>query len=123
MVRRTPRSTRTDTLFPYTTLFRSLGKGAEVKDDARAIERLQERLVPAVEADASIGTVLENRNFAGFGERDQRRAPGGGHRGAGRIVEFGYVINELGWRLAFSVAAEEQIRQSWGEGKRGFGRV
>src|SRR3546814_7800202 len=38
-----------------------LGKGAEVKDDARAIERLQERLVLAVEADASIGTVLENR--------------------------------------------------------------
>src|SRR3546814_11507175 len=25
MIRRTPRSTRTDTLFPYTTLFRSLG--------------------------------------------------------------------------------------------------
>src|SRR3546814_13724172 len=27
MVRRTPGSTRTDTLFPYTTLFRSLGVG------------------------------------------------------------------------------------------------
>src|SRR3546814_8628560 len=26
MIRRPPRSTRTDTLFPYTTLFRSLGK-------------------------------------------------------------------------------------------------
>src|SRR3546814_9231107 len=30
MIRRPPRSTRTDTLFPYTTLFRSYG--AEVKD-------------------------------------------------------------------------------------------
>src|SRR3546814_15481754 len=32
MIRRPPRSTRTDTLFPYTTLFRSvgdLGEGAE----------------------------------------------------------------------------------------------
>src|SRR3546814_18644194 len=30
MIRRPPRSTRTDTLFPYTTLFRSpLAKGAE----------------------------------------------------------------------------------------------
>src|SRR3546814_16400449 len=30
MIRRPPRSTRTDTLFPYTTLFRSLlGRGAE----------------------------------------------------------------------------------------------
>src|SRR3546814_4268593 len=29
MIRRPPRSTRTDTLFPYTTLFRSLGQGDE----------------------------------------------------------------------------------------------
>src|SRR3546814_4783953 len=29
MLRRPPRSTRTDTLFPYTTLFRSLDRGAE----------------------------------------------------------------------------------------------
>src|SRR3546814_15515428 len=28
MIRRPPRSTRTDTLFPYTTLFRSLGRAA-----------------------------------------------------------------------------------------------
>src|SRR3546814_7226087 len=28
MIRRPPRSTRTDTLFPYTTLFRSTGAGA-----------------------------------------------------------------------------------------------
>src|SRR3546814_20786288 len=28
MIRRPPRSTRTDTLFPYTTLFRSLGRPA-----------------------------------------------------------------------------------------------
>src|SRR3546814_3211169 len=27
MIRRPPRSTRTDTLFPYTTLFRSVGRG------------------------------------------------------------------------------------------------
>src|SRR3546814_3910729 len=27
MIRRPPRSTRTDTLFPYTTLFRSIGGG------------------------------------------------------------------------------------------------
>src|SRR3546814_18215002 len=36
MIRRPPRSTRTDTLFPYTTLFRSLsrrlGAGLEVDD-------------------------------------------------------------------------------------------
>src|SRR3546814_731985 len=30
MIRRPPRSTRTDTLFPYTTLFRSGGRGAVI---------------------------------------------------------------------------------------------
>src|SRR3546814_1628480 len=30
MIRRPPRSTRTDTLFPYTTLFRSLGRAGSV---------------------------------------------------------------------------------------------
>src|SRR3546814_16276725 len=29
MIRRPPRSTRTDTLFPYTTLFRSCGEGSQ----------------------------------------------------------------------------------------------
>src|SRR3546814_10761367 len=39
MIRRPPRSTRTDTLFPYTTLFRSLADrlgGEEGIEDARA---------------------------------------------------------------------------------------
>src|SRR3546814_16781692 len=31
MIRRPPRSTRTDTLFPYTTLFRSLGTQLTIK--------------------------------------------------------------------------------------------
>src|SRR3546814_10899738 len=44
MIRRPPRSTRTDTLFPYTTLFRSLGKyQANSFDDetGRFIEELR----------------------------------------------------------------------------------
>src|SRR3546814_15743308 len=32
MIRRPPRSTRTDTLFPYTTLFRSRIRGNDVSD-------------------------------------------------------------------------------------------
>src|SRR3546814_19311500 len=39
MIRRPPRSTRTDTLFPYTTLFRSCGRtgaqGRELREDRR----------------------------------------------------------------------------------------
>src|SRR3546814_5343918 len=42
MLRRPPRSTRTDTLFPYTTLFRSVAVSIQV-DGARAVRRLERR--------------------------------------------------------------------------------
>src|SRR3546814_9730467 len=35
MIRRPPRSTRTDTLFPYTTLFRSIGRLWQPRDLSR----------------------------------------------------------------------------------------
>src|SRR3546814_4096620 len=35
MIRRPPRSTRTDTLFPYTTLFRSLARSPDIGRDER----------------------------------------------------------------------------------------
>src|SRR3546814_8094464 len=47
MIRRPPRSTRTDTLFPYTTLFRSLGhphfihKVADLCNDPHQVAALQ----------------------------------------------------------------------------------
>src|SRR3546814_3701069 len=43
MIRRTPRSTRTDTLFPYTTLCRSRGGGGVVLDEDGQVERLLEQ--------------------------------------------------------------------------------
>src|SRR3546814_19170745 len=44
MIRRPPRSTRTDTLFPYTTLFRSKGHpAAKVRDDALSRARFEFR--------------------------------------------------------------------------------
>src|SRR3546814_12900845 len=49
MKRRPPRSTRTDTLFPYTTLFRSLvlmGDPGRNYRPADGLERLTEYLVP-----------------------------------------------------------------------------
>src|SRR3546814_16050347 len=39
MIRRPPRSTRTDTLFPYTTLFRSVVGAAERLDGAHLRDR------------------------------------------------------------------------------------
>src|SRR3546814_8188 len=46
MIRRPPRSTRTDTLFPYTTLFRSLAAEV-VGDEAAALDAVRSRK-PAV---------------------------------------------------------------------------
>src|SRR3546814_19773835 len=40
MIRRPPRSTRTDTLFPYTTLFRSLG-GNSYPAKRRAVQKIR----------------------------------------------------------------------------------
>src|SRR3546814_11657767 len=37
MIRRPPRSTRTDTLFPYTTLFRSAAKPLDIGDERRRV--------------------------------------------------------------------------------------
>src|SRR3546814_6637292 len=38
MIRRPPRSTRTDTLFPYTTLFRSIRRGRRLRSPALAAD-------------------------------------------------------------------------------------
>src|SRR3546814_11121697 len=40
MIRRPPRSTRTDTLFPYTTLFRSMAMAAALEESERRFEQL-----------------------------------------------------------------------------------
>src|SRR3546814_7373387 len=55
MIRRPPRSTRTDTLFPYTTLFRSIDRAAEAlagqlrgRDPSPAIETIERRLRDAL---------------------------------------------------------------------------
>src|SRR3546814_18917494 len=53
MIRRPPRSTRTDTLFPYTTLFRSLSCPLRLDehpadDDGDALAQLLRGLVPLV---------------------------------------------------------------------------
>src|SRR3546814_10110888 len=53
MIRRPPRSTRTDTLFPYTTLFRSLDAGQRFQGAGTLVEpaiderRLEHRVLAA----------------------------------------------------------------------------
>src|SRR3546814_20543522 len=59
MLRRPPRSTRTDTLFPYTTLFRSAGDGT------RRLQRRLGQFRPALEQRGADAGGVE----AGFGQQ------------------------------------------------------
>src|SRR3546814_10453876 len=61
MIRRPPRSTRTDTLFPYTTLFRSLEQLLRHAEAVAGVERLlrEEEAVLAVEVADRAGRLRE----------------------------------------------------------------
>src|SRR3546814_8459021 len=84
MFRRPPRSTRTDTLFPYTTLFRS------TRHDAAARRpRLRETPVPRRRARSSQPFV-------------QLCEDGGGHRGGGRSEEHTSELQSL-MRISYAV--------------------
>src|SRR3546814_14630407 len=61
MIRRPPRSTRTDTLFPYTTLFRSYGQAL---DEPTAITRTEDFACPRID---------QNQAFTRF---EQKRVDG-----------------------------------------------
>src|SRR3546814_2683286 len=50
MIRRPPRSTRTDTLFPYTTLFRSQHQARDLQAGGAAADRRSHPVVPAAGA-------------------------------------------------------------------------
>src|SRR3546814_8398851 len=59
MIRRPPRSTRTDTLFPYTTLFRSAGE--RILDLRERLGVLQAQFGLAVNRAAEVDEIVEQR--------------------------------------------------------------
>src|SRR3546814_4217940 len=63
MIRRPPRSTRTDTLFPYTTLFRS--NGFSGKPDGEGGARLQARVLSRKAAGGHIRRVEAEKQLGG----------------------------------------------------------
>src|SRR3546814_5425196 len=89
MIRRPPRSTRTDTLFPYTTLFRSSAAG---QSRAPAPGRGQRRPSPPDRRGQSTGTA----RTAGRGGR--RR----GSRGSRRSEEHTSELQSL-MRISYAV--------------------
>src|SRR3546814_1267618 len=61
MIRRPPRSTRTDTLFPYTTLFRSSGDAAfSVAQHSLLVDDIAGRLKPGLTAAEHLAAVLHD---------------------------------------------------------------
>src|SRR3546814_18454843 len=80
MIRRPPRSTRTDTLFPYTTLFRSDAQvglfGAAEIDALAAIGGIDQVGLSEAGFDAAVGDGgdIGDRAGAGQGDRDQARS-------------------------------------------------
>src|SRR3546814_5357911 len=81
MIRRPPSSTRTDTLFPYTTLFRSC------RAPAAGRRRIRDVPVPGRHPDRTIGA---------------RGAPGGGSRAGRRSEEHTSELQSL-MRISYAV--------------------
>src|SRR3546814_2482447 len=100
MTRRPPRSTRTDTLFPYTTLFRSL-----ISLRSLAIRQPDARLDDRVSVVGSAFTNVDRSGRAMTGALDTRH-PRQGRRADARAAQDGQqrAIGrdrvEVRWRLA-----------------------
>src|SRR3546814_8455404 len=67
MIRRPPRSTRTDTLFPYTTLFRSQGVAKPIPNGRRRTIGDNERPRPSIRAGDARNEVENHESIARAG--------------------------------------------------------
>src|SRR3546814_17182219 len=75
MIRRPPRSTRTDTLFPYTTLFRShegIGHLGGIRRVSHGVAAAQQHLDRDVRQRAAQGVQSLPRVFAEEAQRDRK---------------------------------------------------
>src|SRR3546814_7349686 len=101
MIRRPPRSTRTDTLFPYTTLFRSRGRHRAAVPRRGIVDAPRHLARARIEGDETAG---------GRGDRRlERRGVVGEHRPRKRgadietehlpLVELGHVLKIAMWHL------------------------
>src|SRR3546814_20741248 len=112
MRRRPPRSTRTDTLFPYTTLFRSDGRERlpvqlvhPVRHVAHATGQDAAHGLVARDADAADGTVGADVGHLAAVAVDQR-----GHAGTGRGDQGLRAEVLLGVAAPLAAAARDAIR-------------
>src|SRR3546814_2432233 len=94
MIRRPPRSTRTDTLFPYTTLFRSGGAGAGRPGGGRG--------VPGPRRRAGGGALLREIRFRPARHLCRSEGPGGAGLRNGRSEEHTSELQSL-MRISYAV--------------------
>src|SRR3546814_16234074 len=80
MLRRPPRSTRTDTLFPYTTLFRSRGESVEITGHSDRIGSDADNDRPSAARAPNVRRYLEGRGI------DGQVIVAGGHGGREPLV-------------------------------------
>src|SRR3546814_14292796 len=74
MIRRPPRSTRTDTLFPYTTLFRSKGLSLKVQmGGERSTAAIDSLKIVAFDLSALMMTIEGQTRLGGFLLHDSPR--------------------------------------------------
>src|SRR3546814_3842117 len=101
MIRRPPRSTRTDTLFPYTTLFRSL----RLDGDAAAMQLDQ----LAADAEAEAAALAAPDAGIGLPERlEQSRQVVGGNRSEEHTSELQSLM-----RISYAVFCLKKKKQKY----------
>src|SRR3546814_17688722 len=125
MIRRPPRSTRTDTLFPYTTLFRSVAIEAieaervEDRDEggvgiARQRVAQRQRAMGRQLGDETVGQRLDTIFLlGGLGTRRRSVAADGDHRALYLAVVLGtfgrFAVGvRLGWRFVLGTDIERE---------------
>src|SRR3546814_7206051 len=137
MIRLPPRATRTDTLFPYTTLFRSADVGFLIRRELRAGHDFQGEVVEAVLHDleaAHAGHVLEHvrEELAGqdvaVGGADRVQASSLDALQAGQAVRADAVPRPLACgHVAVEIADEGHTKVvevgEWGQTGRANGRT
>src|SRR3546814_6157586 len=119
MIRRPPRSTRTDTLFPYTTLFRSrvaLEGGVQRGADATAADDADHRGFTEVDIEAVESEADHPRHYLRLHRIVQPLQPARARRAHGLGLRRIHVLDILGQQLAVESDGRDRQRDEAGEG-------
>src|SRR3546814_3038853 len=123
MIRRPPRATRTDTLFPYTTLFRSSGSlgvsPCDIVNGGRGSVLARDALVALV---ALLRLQRHRRDRSRLQPRERDRTAGDRAIARFALVDAADHRIDLGDQLALTIAGS-QLARPVGLDRRGVGQV